>query len=163
MTSRPRFDEAPIDGRALPSPSRAADGLAAVSTGGFVLLVMLAFGMGGAIHHSLAGRAKAAAMELSGRLAYAVSPAALSLTVFSVLACLLAFGYRPTPDDLNFFSALCAGFGLIYGILIALCCVFDSLIFPGLLVESVSDIVIPDCPAFSFLQPVAERPPQLRR
>jgi len=163
MNAPPRFDEAPIDVRALPSPSEKEKGLADVSAVFFAMLVMLAFGTGGAIHHSLASRAKAVAAELRGRLAYALSPVALSLTVFSVLLCLLAFSYSPTPNDLNFVVLLCAGFGLIYGALMVLCLIFDSFVFPRVLLETVADIVMRDCPSFSFLLPVAERPPQARR
>lgn len=163
MNTTPRFDEAPIDMRVLPSPSEKEKGLVGVSAGFFAMLVMVAFGTGGAIHHSLASRGKAAAAELRGRLAYALSPAALNLTVFSVLLCLLAFGYSPTPNDLDFCVALCAGFGLIYGTLIVLCLIFDSFVHFGLLLEIVADIVMRDCPPFSFLLPVAERPPQARR
>lgn len=163
MNTTLRFDEAPVDMRALPSPSENEKGLVGVSAGFFAMLVMVAFGTGGAIHHSLSSRAKAAAAELRGRLAYALSPFSLSLTVFSVLICLLAFGYSPTPYDLDFVVALCVGFSLIYGALIVLCLIFDSFVLIRLLLETVADIVMRDCPPFSFLLPVAERPPQTRR
>lgn len=163
MNATSRFDEVPTDARALPSPLESEKGLVGVSAGFFAILVMVAFGTGGAIHHSLASRARAAAAELRGRLAYALSPVALSLTVFSVLVCLLAFGYSPTPDDLDFVVALCVGFGLIYGTLIVLCLIFDSFVLIRLLLETVADIVMRDCPPFSFLLPVSERPPQARR
>lgn len=92
--------------RVLPSPSKKEKGLAGVSARFFAMLVMVGFGTGGETHHSLASRGKMAAAEVRGRLAYALSPVALNLTVFSVLLCLLVLVIAQLPT-ISIFTLQC--------------------------------------------------------